>query len=63
LFPSGIADKCRAAGNTALDGAILCARDPDLLQQARELASRCIIYDAAEMPDFQERFISALAFT
>ncbi|MFZ5810802.1 MAG: ASKHA domain-containing protein [Thermodesulfobacteriota bacterium] len=65
MLPSAVADRCRCAGNTSLDGVCLLTADPQARREALELARRTTVIDlAAAMggEEFGEAFIKRMVF-
>jgi uncharacterized 2Fe-2S/4Fe-4S cluster protein (DUF4445 family) len=61
LPPLGL-ERIRAAGNAAGLGALLCLVDPETMEELGDLAAATRVVNLAAHPDFQDAFVSALAF-
>ena len=58
LFPEKLADRTRAVGNTALEGAFLYGREA---AAGKEPAAPAVeVFNLAQEPDFQERYIAGM---
>jgi uncharacterized 2Fe-2S/4Fe-4S cluster protein (DUF4445 family) len=61
LFPDCDLDKVYPVGNSAGDGAVLCLLNRDYRRRAREIARWIDYVETAIDPNFQARFVDALA--
>ena len=61
LLPAALAPRTKSIGNAAIEGAKLAALHPEALARASELARNTAHVELAAAPDFQDRFIDALA--
>jgi uncharacterized 2Fe-2S/4Fe-4S cluster protein (DUF4445 family) len=61
LFPDCDLDRVYPVGNSAGDGAVLCLLNRDYRQRAREIARWIDYVETAIEPNFQARFVDALA--
>jgi uncharacterized 2Fe-2S/4Fe-4S cluster protein (DUF4445 family) len=62
LIPAGWHERVTFGGNTALAGARMALVNTGARQEVRDLAARVRTVDLAAHPEFQGRFIEALAF-
>ncbi|SMC20047.1 Uncharacterized 2Fe-2 and 4Fe-4S clusters-containing protein, contains DUF4445 domain [Desulfacinum hydrothermale DSM 13146] len=62
MLPPVGTEKVRAAGNAAGLGALLALVDPDSVEELDRLAASTRVVELASHPDFQETFVSSLAF-
>jgi uncharacterized 2Fe-2S/4Fe-4S cluster protein (DUF4445 family) len=62
FLPRGAAGRVRAAGNTSLAGAELCARDAEARAFAEALPGVSRVVDLVDEPRFGEKFMRAMQF-
>jgi uncharacterized 2Fe-2S/4Fe-4S cluster protein (DUF4445 family) len=62
LIPEELAGRIEAAGNTALAGTLLTARDPAMMEACMRTARRVNVVDLSQEPDFQDAFVEAMSF-
>ncbi len=62
IIPGQLADRVSFAGNTALTGAVMLARDPALAGEFERVAGSVRTADLAAHPAFEDRFLAALTF-
>lgn len=62
LIPAVLEDKCRAVGNTSLAGAIRCAREKHSEEMLRHIVQISEAVNLAQQPEFESRYIAAMAF-
>jgi uncharacterized 2Fe-2S/4Fe-4S cluster protein (DUF4445 family) len=61
LIPEELAGRIEAAGNTALAGTLLTARDPATMEACMRTARRVNVVDLSQEPDFQDAFVEAMS--
>jgi uncharacterized 2Fe-2S/4Fe-4S cluster protein (DUF4445 family) len=62
LIPSELDGRIEAAGNSALAGALLTARDPGALETCARIAAATRVIDLSRAEGFQDAFIEAMRF-
>lgn len=62
LLPACLEHKVRPIGNAAGVGAMLCAVSQAEFEYSKRLASKAQFLELASLPEFQDRYIDALAF-
>jgi uncharacterized 2Fe-2S/4Fe-4S cluster protein (DUF4445 family) len=62
LIPKELAGRIEAAGNSALAGTLMTARDPDLLAVCARIAAGVRVLDLSREPGFQDAFVEAMRF-
>ena len=62
LMPAELAGRIEAAGNTALAGTLMSARDPSLLDLCARVASRVRVVDLSRDAGFKDAFMEAMRF-
>ncbi|MBN1440164.1 MAG: DUF4445 domain-containing protein [Anaerolineales bacterium] len=62
LIPQELGGRIEPAGNTALAGTLMTARDPALLEGLIALAPAVRVLDLSRAPGFQEEFVNAMRF-
>jgi uncharacterized 2Fe-2S/4Fe-4S cluster protein (DUF4445 family) len=62
MFPGLAPEDIEGVGNAAGAGAILTLFDERFAQKAIEISRKTRVLDLSTHPDFQETFISSLAF-
>jgi uncharacterized 2Fe-2S/4Fe-4S cluster protein (DUF4445 family) len=62
LIPRELSGRIEAAGNTALAGTLLSARDPALMDELSKIAPEIGVLDLSREPGFQDAFIEAMRF-
>jgi uncharacterized 2Fe-2S/4Fe-4S cluster protein (DUF4445 family) len=62
LIPQELAGSIEPAGNTALAGALMTARDPALLDRIERIAPTVRVLDLSREPGFQDAFVNAMRF-
>ncbi len=62
ILPAAFRDRCRFAGNTALQGALLALLDPALLHAAAESAQRAQLIELTADEAFSDFYIESMLF-
>lgn len=62
LIPGELAGRIEAAGNTALAGALMTARDPTALERCARTASKVRVLNLSREAAFQDVFMEAMSF-
>ena len=52
----------RAAGNTSLQGALMCIGDNEAVEEMRRISKSCVLVDLGGNPKFSERFMNNMFF-
>lgn len=64
-FTSGLLPRVkniRAAGNTSLQGALMCIGDDEAIEEMRRISKSCVLVDLGGNPKFSERFMNNMFF-
>ncbi len=62
LFPKDVQDKIKLLGNSALEGAIDCIKDPQATEEMQQIAEKAVEKNLAMQEDFQEKYIRYMQF-
>lgn len=62
LFPKEVQGKIRLLGNSALEGAIDCIKDPQAAEVMQQIAGEAVEKNLAMQEDFQEKYIRYMLF-
>ena len=62
LFPKEVQDKIKLLGNSALEGAIDCIKDPQAAEEMQQIAEEAVEKNLAMQEDFQEKYIRYMQF-
>lgn len=60
FLPSVLASRCLSAGNTALDGACLLAKDPALNTTLKEICSKAVIISQGDGAEYARGYIACM---
>lgn len=62
LLPQFGREKYKAAGNTSLQGALMCIGNPDAVGEMRKISEECTLIDLGGSPKFNEKFMNNMFF-
>lgn len=63
LLPRIDINKVIAAGNTSLQGALMCVGNPQAIEEMRRISESCQTVDLGGNPDFNDRFMNNMFFS